>query len=1117
MIISNNKIRPIYPQAEINWQKIYSTLNVDGFYNFYFSGATGNDLAFKLKNNKIYSYEDHLLGGFNNNQIINFSGNVSSQTMDLYQDNYPLYLGLKRQGSGNILGFFIECENSNVDVNLLSILGKQPAYYYNSNIIYNSGEVIPIILSNSGEYPLTIYSGNIVNNNFFQISGTNNLQIPAKGFSNFYLINNGVFSNDVEIINLDLYTNIGVESLFINLSGNFIDNTLFYINLSPPVNVIFDGNSFVYTLNIANASGSNLNISLEYVSGFTGKYYKPIERSAFIKNQNVSGLISGSGFLYSISTGLVSGFNTILNTYEFGTGSGLMQTFRVADDQYIENFYNISGSGIGEAYLLTGIVGTGYGPIIYSGYITYLGGTLTGFSYGLISGIIPDKKISWLPKQDGSLQPGGLDENILNLICASQPENCAELRESLFSYKYATGIKSGVGFFDYDYTGRITGYYPDEDLTTITLRQDNVFVTGHFTEIFSVTGVALATGGKKTGIFLGDVLDFFEPGYWEVWKIWGGNLSGKGIVEWTGDQFDPILNTWSESGLSGYFVGKVSGVGLVDLCKLSFPEIVPSGIPFAVRFYDAEKGGTPPGFNKVYFYSVSGDVIAPPTPGFKYIEWPYENTDFVLNSGNISLHSLHPTGGRTRISRMGYTNEGSGKFDNVFQYPFFNGINEQKFLTGSGGNFILDISGNPIPQFKYKLDATGGKIPIYSGYKCQFLTGSNGTLIRKPLTCADNNGCVDGVCLNGICFDRLKDEFGNFVYDNDGNFVPDQKSYQCDPLRDELGNIIPQQLVDASGNLLYVLEPDMFTVATGFYGWKESIPVFTGRKFLDDFAYRITGISGNGILDNTCDYSYINFNINGSGEQAVNFEFQSKEPQNFLVFKLYKSGIEEPLLQNSGGLYNTEIEKVSLTSSINCDSGQYFGVLAFYPLSCLGCYIPFTYPCLQFSHTNYTGCENDGVLNGKILRNGYNGFDLKVRVTAYLIGDKFKYMSPSAKISGFIWDIDFAKDETEKAFSLPLYKNSANEADVFGKFHCTILNISGIASGLVGISDSESNFVIKDSSGNCESTISDIGPLPINYSGSYGPSTYLGNDFDFNPSIPSLSNWPYQCIVIDCG
>ena len=53
MIISSNKIRPLYPQKEVNWEKICSPYNVDGYYNFYFSGETGNDLIFKLKNNGI--------------------------------------------------------------------------------------------------------------------------------------------------------------------------------------------------------------------------------------------------------------------------------------------------------------------------------------------------------------------------------------------------------------------------------------------------------------------------------------------------------------------------------------------------------------------------------------------------------------------------------------------------------------------------------------------------------------------------------------------------------------------------------------------------------------------------------------------------------------------------------------------------------------------------------------------------------------------------------------------------------------------------------------------------------------------------------------------------------
>ena len=106
MIITGNKIGSIYPQNDFNWQKICSPINADGYYDFYFSGQGANELVFKLKNNKIYSKNNYLLGGFNLNDNIVFSGNVSNTTLDLYKDNVPLYLGLNRNQTGNLLGFF---------------------------------------------------------------------------------------------------------------------------------------------------------------------------------------------------------------------------------------------------------------------------------------------------------------------------------------------------------------------------------------------------------------------------------------------------------------------------------------------------------------------------------------------------------------------------------------------------------------------------------------------------------------------------------------------------------------------------------------------------------------------------------------------------------------------------------------------------------------------------------------------------------------------------------------------------------------------------------------------------------------------------------------------------
>jgi hypothetical protein len=119
MIITGNKIRSIYPQNNFNWQKNCSPINADGYYDFYFSGQGANELVFKLKNNKIYSKNNYLLGGFNLNDNIVFSGNVSSTTLDLYKDSVPLYLGLSRNQTGNLLGFFIESEDFNLNIDSL--------------------------------------------------------------------------------------------------------------------------------------------------------------------------------------------------------------------------------------------------------------------------------------------------------------------------------------------------------------------------------------------------------------------------------------------------------------------------------------------------------------------------------------------------------------------------------------------------------------------------------------------------------------------------------------------------------------------------------------------------------------------------------------------------------------------------------------------------------------------------------------------------------------------------------------------------------------------------------------------------------------------------------------
>jgi hypothetical protein len=618
MIITGNKIRSIYPQVNINWQKICTPFNIDGYYNFYFSGQNANELIFQLKNNKIYSKNNDFVGGFNLNENINFSGNVTNTTIDLYKNGEPLYLGVSRNQTGNLLGFFITSQNSTLNIDSLSILGDQPDYYFNSNITYNSGDQIPINLRNSGQYPIIIYSGEIVSNNY-SISGVNNLVVPATGSSNFFIINNGTFSNGVEIVNINLFSNIGTESLYINLSGTLIEDNLFYINISPPTNTIFNGENFIYNLSFANASGSNIEISLEYNSGITGDYYRNVQTTGYLTGI-VSGIVSGQGFIQNNLTGSISGFNSLRNGFEFGTGSGLFSAFKIADNQLVSGFYQTIATGKGDVNFTTNILASGYKDnVLYSGFLNYQGGFLTGFATLPGTGFIFNQQ--------------------------------------------KTGLINGIHTIFKQWTGNIIANFNPDEYELVNLSSPVRYVVGNFYTGLTLLGFGFATGIRKSGKLQADFgSEDYDPGIYNFSIPFSGKVSGF-IQEATG--FEPIEVTYSPTEITGFVSTIINQQVIAMGCKIDldfgltgtgipqFPRKLPNGVPYPVSIF--------------------------PTLPVNKAEYIYENSNFVINSGNISIFTNQPTGGRTRISRLGNTINGTGIFDNLFQESTFTG---NQFITG---------------------------------------------------------------------------------------------------------------------------------------------------------------------------------------------------------------------------------------------------------------------------------------------------------------------------------------------------------------------------------------------------------------------------------------------------
>lgn len=1159
MLITGSRFRHLYSQDTLNWLiQFEPLLGNSGVFNFSFETDNGKVPIFSLKNGKILSPSEEMVDGFSSNTILLLSGNLTNNRADLYNSTTPLYLGNKTIDFNQITGFSFESINGGaINFTNLNILGDTPEYFYDPNLYYRSGESIKFNIFNSGSSHIEIFSGILSNNirNYFTLNGLNNLKIPPNNSGSFSLVNNGNIAFNNGSIFID--TNFGSRELLISLSGIRLEDELYYLSLGPETFIINDGEYQDYNIVFRNIKTSNISIELKYISGVTGDYFQPVQHFNFVDKQFVSGEIFGSGYLYGDASGLLSGYNILNDTYEYGTGYGIAQGFKIAEDQYIEKNFLISGSGLGDVYLKTSITGTGFSDrIIYSGWTTYRGGILTGQqSSGWISGLIPDRKSNWLPNKFGNLVPN-IDPTIQDIVCLF-----SDCTTGYDRHKYASGLidinqnfGQGFSYLNYKYTGVVTGNYSNDEVYDELFTYFPVYITGDFKYQIETTGIALATGNPVSGKLLGDPAAYFEPGYWIIYKPWSGLLEGSIYDDKESFYgFDPDSVAFERIDSSGYWGGIIYASGGIDLCEISFPEYAVKEIPNYVILE------TPTGLRR-FDWDISGGPVIQPNTGLRYLEWPFEFSDFAIKSGDTQLYEWYPPGNRTRISRMGNTPSGSGLYDNLFQLPRYNGVNEQKFITGSDGFPILDEDNQPFLSWKYVLDASGEKIPLFTNeYECApLMTGSDGKIItglcesgglvamgtiNMPLFCTDSNDCINGVCKDGICYDP-KPAYGSssddkvYALDDNGNLIAGN-TQQCSPLCNSSGEFIYKPLLDifntvyifSGRNIVrvktqlydpeytgdpkelvqkYLMEPDMFQVSLDFFGWKEEIPVTKGRKFLEGPGPAITGISGNCLLGNDCDTSYINFIITGSGTETVDFSFKALEPKKFVKFDLFQSGFNDALFSISGGLWFYTGNN-TINQSVNLDSGHYFGEINFIPYECLKDSISL-YSCLSFSDSSFTGCEQDGFLSAKILRNGYSDHTLKTRITAYFTGPQYKYLSSGVKVSGITWDLSWNQKEFEKIVSFPIYPNNKKENDTYGEFHINITDVGELPAEFVGINTQIVDFVIKDFEFTGEATIANKGQYPTYPSGYEIDYTRFGLDLDPTiPEPPSLQSWPYTC------
>ena len=483
--ITGQRYRTFYPQTDVSWGANLLSTGLSNNFSFSFSGSSGVCNVFNFSGNKIISPDNRLIGSYFVNQSLYFSGNVGTQTADLYLNSSPLYLGLPVKNNQVLSGVYLN-SNNGAPINLvnLTVNGKTTAPYSTSssyNLSYGQS-FVSVNFINSGNYPVVIFSGSSTNRNYVITGSFPLLSVSPGGTGIFNLVNTGLFdlSTSTQTIPITLYTNLGNLTGAVNSTAAQVPLNVSFINLSPELVLLPAGGKNVVTLVLENNNSSSLNLSLTYVGGYTGIVYAPNQVVAPY-TENITGTITGAGYLqeyvYNPSTGVglppyyVTQYNTGTSAYELGAASGILTSnLIIAPDIAVSSNVEFFSYGIGNLY--SGFSGTVLGSaivtgVLSSGYINYATG-------GILTGVIKSGITGYSNFYGQSLT--GISIYPQTGYTTFYPKNKIYLPAALSSSKYSQQLFSS---------------------------SNSAYITGNFSGIWSTTGLAIATGSFGQGASTG--------------------------------------------------------------------------------------------------------------------------------------------------------------------------------------------------------------------------------------------------------------------------------------------------------------------------------------------------------------------------------------------------------------------------------------------------------------------------------------------------------------------------------------------------------------------------------------------------------------------------------------
>jgi hypothetical protein len=392
--------RTISPNKNFSFFIDGSISNTTGISKIGFSGDNGKFELFEFNSGNILDFNKKNIYSYNPNENFQISGNIGENYINYFINNTPICLYSHHIPNYYKFLYSSTTENTNLDTNIFIKSNKLPDYEISFLLPIEFGKTITGYIKNKEELgsSFKIFSGNFINQNFYNLSGidTNFISGTRSGLITLRYSSNEDPANYFENENLlnsvngtlNLITNFGNISQNINLPLQTLNIYLLdFVEIF--TGVIGDDTLYNYELLIKSTINNN-NIKV-YLKNWSGHNNETVFGTFFGTtnlNGNINGFIYGDDYLTGLLTGAATASSLDIFGNQLSTNVSEFYSEPVFATGNINYFYNIfltGGSGLGPLPPSLSILANGTGRLTGSNFI-FIKKLINGSSSGILSG-----------------------------------------------------------------------------------------------------------------------------------------------------------------------------------------------------------------------------------------------------------------------------------------------------------------------------------------------------------------------------------------------------------------------------------------------------------------------------------------------------------------------------------------------------------------------------------------------------------------------------------------------------------------------------------------------------------------------------------------------------------